>query len=367
MFSRDQKTNGQKAPSNKRGMRTRESTDMLIVNAEELVTLAGASNTPLVGKQMHELQIIKDGAIAIRAGKIVAVGKTPEISKAYRAEYILSAKGKTVLPGFVDPHTHLIFAGTREEEFEERQQGASYMEILSSGGGVLKTAKETHKARVEKLVELGLERLDTMVAHGTTTVEVKSGYGLNTEDELKILAAAKQVNQLHELNMVTTFLGAHVPPLEYRSNIDAYVNQVVDEMIPQVAQQGYAEFCDVFCDRAAFNLEQAKRVLLAGKQNGLKLKIHADQMSTLGGAEIAADIGTVTADHLNCASPEGIQALSQKGVIAVLLPAATFSSMTNHYADARLIIDSGVPVALGTDFNANNWIMNMQCVVAMAC
>ncbi len=367
MFSRDQKTNGQKAPSNKRGMRTRESTDMLIVNAEELVTLAGASNTPLVGKQMHELQIIKDGAIAIRAGKIVAVGKTPEISKAYRAEYILSAKGKTVLPGFVDPHTHLIFAGTREEEFEERQQGASYMEILSSGGGVLKTAKETHKARVEKLVELGLERLDTMVAHGTTTVEVKSGYGLNTEDELKILAAAKQVNQLHELNMVTTFLGAHVPPLEYRSNIDTYVNQVVDEMIPQVAQQGYAEFCDVFCDRAAFNLEQAKRVLLAGKQNGLKLKIHADQMSTLGGAEIAADIGTVTADHLNCASPEGIQALSQKGVIAVLLPAATFSSMTNHYADARLIIDSGVPVALGTDFNANNWIMNMQCVVAMAC
>ncbi len=346
---------------------TRESTDILIVNAEELLTLAGSSDTPRVGQQLGDLQIIPDGAIAIRAGKIVAVGKTSEVTKAYRAEYIFSAKGKTVLPGFVDPHTHLIFAGSREEEFEERQQGASYMELLSTGGGTLKTAKETQKARLEKLVTLGLERLDTMLAHGTTTVEAKSGYGLTTEAELKILTAIKRVNQLHDMNVVSTFMGAHVPPLECRSNVETYVNQVVEEMIPQVANRGLAEFCDVFCDRATFNLEQSKRVLIAGKRSGLKPKLHADQMSMLGGAEIAADVGAVSAEHLNYASIDGINALSQKGVVAVLTPAATFTLMTNRYADARLMIESGVPVALGTDFNAANWVMNMQCVISMAC
>ncbi len=346
--------------------RTRESADILIVNAEELVTLAG-SQKPRTGKQMRELQIIRDGAVAIREGKIVAVGKTSDVSKTFRGENVINAKGKTVLPGFVDPHTHLVFAGSREDEFQMRVEGASYMEILNNGGGVFKTAKETRRTRVEKLVELGLERMDDMLAHGTTTVEAKSGYGLTTEDEVKILEATRRLNQLHCMNVVSTFLGAYAVPLEYRSNTDEYVDLVVREMIPEVSKQGLAEFCDVFCERGIFNLEQAKRVLIGGKNHGLKPKIHADQMNVLGGAEIAADVGAVSADHLNFASAEGIRALAEKGVVAVLLPAATYSLMMNRYADARLMIDSGVPVALATDFNASCWMENQQLVIAMAC
>ncbi len=347
--------------------RTRESADILIVNAEELVTLAGISQKPRTGKQMRELQIIHDGALAIREGKIVAVGKTNDVSKMFRGENVINAKGKTVLPGFVDPHTHLVFAGSREDEFQMRVEGTSYMEILNNGGGVFKTAKETRRTRVEKLAELGLERMDDMLAHGTTTVEVKSGYGLTTEDELKILEATRRLNQLHCMNVVSTFLGAHAVPIEFKNNTDEYVDLVVQEMIPAVAGQGLAEFCDVFCERGIFNLEQAKRVLTGGKKHGLKPKIHADQMSTLGGAEIAADVGAVSADHLNFASAEGIRVMAEKGVVAVLLPAATCSLMMNRYADARLMIDSGVPVALGTDFNAGCWMENQQLVIAMAC
>lgn len=316
---------------------------------------------------MRELQIIHDGALAIREGKIVAVGKTNDVSKMFRGENVINAKGKTVLPGFVDPHTHLVFAGSREDEFQMRVEGTSYMEILNNGGGVFKTAKETRRTRVEKLAELGLERMDDMLAHGTTTVEVKSGYGLTTEDELKILEATRRLNQLHCMNVVSTFLGAHAVPIEFKNNTDEYVDLVVQEMIPAVAGQGLAEFCDVFCERGIFNLEQAKRVLTGGKKHGLKPKIHADQMSILGGAEIAADVGAVSADHLNFASAEGIRVMAEKGVVAVLLPAATCSLMMSRYADARLMIDSGVPVALGTDFNAGCWMENQQLVIAMAC
>jgi imidazolonepropionase len=347
--------------------RTRESADILIVNAEEMLTLAGSSETPRVGKQMRDLDIIKDGALAIREGKIVAVGKTPEVTKNFRGEYVLSAKGKTILPGFVDPHSHLVFAGSREDEFQMRVEGASYMDILSSGGGVLKTAKETHKARIEKLVERGIERLDTMLAHGTTTVESKSGYGLTTDDELKILETNRRLNQLHCMSVVSTFMGANVVPLEYRNATEEYVDIVIEEMIPRVAKQALAEFCDVFCERGTFSLEQSKRVLTAGKKNGLKPKIHADQMSALGGAEIAADIGAISADHLNYSSSKGVKAMAEKNVVAVLLPAAIFSMMGNKYPSARLMIDNSTPVALGTDFNASCNIANQQLVIAMAC
>ncbi len=316
---------------------------------------------------MRELEIIRDGAVAVREGKIVAVGKTGDVSKAFRGENVISAKGKTVLPGFVDPHTHLVFAGSREDEFQMRVEGASYMEILDSGGGVLKTTKETRRARMERLAELGLERLDAMLAHGTTTAEAKSGYGLTPQDELKILAATKRLNQLHSANVVATFMGAHVVPPEFRGNTEEYVDLIVEEMIPQIAQQGLAEFCDVLCERGAFNLDHAKRVLAGGKKNGLKPKIHADYMSTLGGAEIASDIEAVSADHLNFSTATGIKAMAKKGVVAVLLPAAVYSLMNNKYANARLMIDNGVPVALGSDFNASCWTMNQQLVISMAC
>jgi imidazolonepropionase len=316
---------------------------------------------------MRELGIVRDGALAIREGRIVAVGKTRDVMKTFRAENIISAKGKVVLPGFVDPHTHLVFAGSREDEFQMRVEGASYMEILSSGGGILKTVRETRRARVEKLVDLGLERLDTMLAHGTTTLEAKSGYGLSTADELKILEATRRLNQLHCMDVVSTFMGANAVPPEYSGNSEEYVGLIIGEMIPKVVEKGLAEFCDVFCERGTFSLEQTKRILVRGKNHGLKPKIHADEMSMLGGAEIAADVGAVSAEHLLFSSVEGIKAMVEKGVIAVLLPAAAFSLMMGRYADARLMIDCGVPVALGTGFSADCWVENQQLVIAMAC
>ena len=345
----------------------RESADILIVNAEELLTLANSHGNPRVGKEMRELGIVRDGAVAIKEGRIVAAGKTRDVTHTFRAGYVISAQGKIVLPGFVDPHTHLVFAGSREDEFQLRVEGASYMEILGSGGGILKTVKETRRARVEKLVELGLEKLDAMLTHGTTTVEAKSGYGLDTADELKILQATKRLNQLHSVNVVATLMGANAVPPEYRGNTSEYVDLIIGEMIPKVAEKGLAEFCDVFCERGVFNLEQTKRILMKGKNHGLKPKVHADEMSTLGGAEIAADVGAVSAEHLLFSSVEGIRALIEKGVIAVLLPAAAFSLMMGKYADARLMIDSGVPVALGTGFDAGCWVENQQLVIAMAC
>jgi imidazolonepropionase len=337
------------------------------VNAEELLTLAEGGQKPRTGKQMRELGIVRDGAIAIREGRIVAVGKTQEVTKAFRAEYMINAKGKLVLPGFVDPHTHLVFAGSLEDEFQLRVEGASCMELLGSGGGILKIVKETRRAGTEKLVDLGLERLDSMLVHGTTTVEAKSGYGLSTADEVKILEANRRLNRLHCVNVVSTFMGAHAVPPEYNGNSGEYVNSLIGETIPKVAEKGLAEFCDVFCERRIFSLEQAKRILVKGKAHGLKPKIHADEMSMLGGAEIAADVGAVSAEHLLFSSVEGIKAMAEKGVIAVLLPAAAFNLMMGRYADARLMIDCGVPVALGTGFSADCWVENQQLVIAMAC
>jgi imidazolonepropionase len=347
--------------------RKRESVDILIINAQEMLTLNESSQTPRVGKQMRELGIIHDGALAIHEGRIVAVGKTHEINRAFRGEYVLNAKGKTVLPGFVDPHTHLVFAGSREDEFQRLVEGASFMEMLNSGEGILKTAKETRRTRFEKLVELGIERMDIMLAHGTTTLETKSGYGLNTEDEMRILEATRRINRLHSMGITSTFMGAHAIPFEFKNNADEYVDILIEEALPKVAQSGMAEFCDVFCERGFFSLEQARRILMSAKSLGLKTKIHADHMSLLGGAEVAAGVGAVSAEHLNFASAEGMKAMAEKGVVAVLLPAATFSLMMSRFPDARLMIDLGVPVALGTDFNADNWTLNQQIVIAMAC
>ncbi len=316
---------------------------------------------------MREIGVIHDGAVAMREGRIVAVGKTKDVARAFRAGYVISAQDKTVLPGFVDPHTHLVFAGSREEEFQMRLEGVSYLELQGSGEGVLKTVKETRRARVEKLVELGLERLDAMLNHGTTTVEAKSGYGLTTEDELKILEATKRLNQLHSVNVVSTFMGANAIPAEFQGNAEAYVDLVAGEMISKVAEKRLAEFCDVFCERGTFSLEQAKRILVKGKLAKLKPKIHADKMSLFGGAEIGAAVEAVSADHLLFSSVEGISAMADKKVIAVLLPVVAFSLMMGKYADARLMIDSGVPVALGSGFDAECWVENQQLVIAMAC
>jgi len=347
--------------------RTRQKLDLLVVNAAELVTVSGEAQKSRTGKQMQELGIIRDGGLAVKDGQIVAVGKTADITRAYKAEDVVSANGKIVLPGFVDPHTHLVFAGSREDEFQMRIAGASYMDVLNAGGGILRTVRETRKASFEKLVEHGTETLDAMLEHGTTTVEAKSGYGLTTKDEVKMLEVVKRLNQLHSVDIVPTFLGAHAVPPEFDNNLQGYVSLVTEEMIPRVAEKGLAEFCDVFCEKGVFSLEQTRRILTIGKNSGLKPKVHADEMSCLGGAELAADIGAVSADHLLFSSEEGIRAMADKGVAAILLPAAAFSLMTNRYADARAMIDCGVPVALGTDFNPNCWVENQQLIIGLAC
>ena len=345
----------------------RETVDLLIVNANELVTLAGDNQKPRTGKQMRELGIVRDGSLAVKDGRIVAVGKTYDIMKRFRSGNVLSANDKTVLPGFVDAHTHLVFAGSREDEFQMRVEGASYMEILNAGGGILKTVRETRRASVDKLVADGLGTLDVMLEHGTTTVEAKSGYGLTTKDELKILEATRRANQLHTVDIVSTFLGAHAVPPEFKGNAQGYVNLIVEEMLPRVAEKVLAEFCDVFCERGVFSLDQSKKILAAGKSHGLKAKVHADEMSMLGGAGLAADVGAISAEHLLFSSEESLKAMAAKNVVAVLLPAAAFSLMMGKYADARLMIDCGVPVALGTDFNPSCLMENMQLIVAFAC
>jgi len=354
--------------AHKRGKQgNREKADLLIVNADELITLNGGSQKPQTGKQMGALGVIRDGGLAIKDGRILAVGKSAEVRNNVKAESVISADGKTVLPGFVDAHTHLVFAGSREDEFQMRVEGAYYLEILSAGGGILRTVRETRKASVDKLVEAGLRTLDSMLEYGTTTAEAKSGYGLETKDELKILEAVKRLNQLHTVDVVPTFLGAHAVPPEFKGNTQGYVSSVCDDMIPKVAEKGLAEFCDVFCEKGVFNLEQTRRILLTGKAVGLKPKVHADEMSAFGGAELAADVGAVSADHLLFSSDEGLRAMAEKDVIAVLLPAAAFSLMNGKFADARRMIDIGVPVALGSDFNPSCWALNMQLVIGFAC
>lgn len=345
----------------------REKVDLLIVNASELVTLSGEPRKPRKGKQMQEIGIIRDGAVSIKDGRIAAVGKTSEVTRSFKAENVISANGKIVLPGFVDPHTHLVFDGSREDEFQMRIAGAPYMEILKAGGGILRTVRQTRKASFDKLVENSTKTLDSMLEHGTTTVEAKSGYGLTTKDEIKMLQVVQRLNQLHSVDIVSTFLGAHAVPAEFINTPQDYVDLIIGEMIPKVAEKALAEFCDVFCERGAFTLEQSRRILTEGKKSGLKPKVHADEMSHVGGAELAAGIGAVSADHLLFSSDAGVKALAENDIIATLLPAAAFSLMNDRYADARKMINLGVPIALGTDFNPNCWIENQQLIISLAC
>ena len=344
----------------------KQQVDLIIENANELVTLQGGSEKPLIGKQMEELGIVKDAGLAVKDGRIVAVGKTSEIKQKFEAEETVNAKGKTVIPGFVDPHTHLVFAGSREDEFEMRLQGVSYMEILRKGGGILKTVHATRQASEQELIENCTKTLNTMLQHGTTKVEAKSGYGLTVKDEIKCLKIVKRLNETHAADIVPTFLGAHATPPEFKEQTDKYVKLVVDKMIPEVASQKLAEFCDVFCEKNVFDVAQSRQVLLKGKEHGLKPKVHADEMTQLGGAELAAEVGAVSAEHLLFASENGLKLMAKKGVVAVLLPAAAFTLMTK-YADARKMISKGVPVALGTDYNPSCWVENQQLVIAFAC
>jgi len=341
--------------------------DLIIEDANELLTLKGGSQKPLIGERMKELRIIRQGSLAINNGKIVAVGKTEDIRNKFVAKEKLDANEKVVMPSFVDPHTHLVFAGSREDEFEKRIQGVPYLAILKEGGGILETVRETRKATREELVETSLKTLKVMLEHGTTTVEAKSGYGLTTADETKCLEVMQLLNEKQLVDIVPTFLGAHATPPEYQNNPQDYVNLIIDEIIPTIAKHKLAEFCDVFCEKGVFNREQSKKILLNAKRYGLKPKLHADEFTSTGGAELAAEVKAVSAEHLIFASDEGIRAMAKSGVIAVLLPSAAFSLMTGRYANARRMINLGIPVALGTDYNPSCWTETLQLVIALAC
>ncbi|WP_126428332.1 imidazolonepropionase [Brevibacillus marinus] len=343
-----------------------------IRHASQLVTLAGSSHQPRTGKQMEQLAIIEDGSVWLEDGRIRHVGTDREVAEACRGRLqeaeIIDASGKLVTPGLVDPHTHLVFAGSRENEFALRLKGATYMEIMRQGGGIHATTSATRRADRETLYAESKRRLDQFLLHGVTMVEAKSGYGLSLESELKQLEVAARLHQTHPVDLVSTFMGAHAAPPEYKDDPDRFVDYVIDVMIPEVARRKLAEFNDVFCERGVFTPEQSRRILEAGLRHGLLPKIHADEIEPYGGAELAAEIGAVSADHLLRASDEGIAMLAEAGVIAVLLPGTAFFLMAEA-ANGRKLIDAGVPVALSTDCNPGSsptvslpLIMNLGCL-----
>ncbi|MCK4237890.1 MAG: imidazolonepropionase, partial [Candidatus Lokiarchaeota archaeon] len=269
--------------------------------------------------------------------------------------------------GFIDPHTHIIFDGSRENELSMKLAGKTYLEILEAGGGILKTVRETRRASLEKLVENGKKILDRMMNYGTTTVETKSGYGLSLDSEIKSLKAANILNKDHPLDVVSTFLGAHAIPPEYKGRTDDYVNLIISEMIPKIASEGLAEFCDVFCEEGIFSTEQTQKIINAAKRYGIKPQIHIDEIVDTNGALLAAKLNAVQAGHLLKSNDEGLRAMAKAGVIATLLPGTPFCLMLKDYAPARKMIEFGVPVALATDLNPNCWTESMQMIIVLAC
>lgn len=292
---------------------------VFIRNASQLVTLKGTSASPLVKEAMSELGIIENGSIWIDAGVIQEVGSDAELFEKYKDRLgeaeVIDATGKLVTPGLVDPHTHLVFSGSRENEFNMRLQGATYMEIMNSGGGIYATTSRTQAASHSELFTESFERLNQFLLHGVTTVEAKSGYGMEWETELKQLEVAKQLNEKHAIDVVSTFMGAHAVPKEYKGNPDSFVEILIEEMIPKVAELELAEFNDVFCEQGVFTPEQSKRILEAGKVHGLTPKIHADEIEPYEGAELASKVGAISADHLLRASEKGMKAMAEQGVV----------------------------------------------------
>ncbi|MFX0140700.1 MAG: imidazolonepropionase [Candidatus Hodarchaeota archaeon] len=347
-----------------------KSPDLIIIHANQLVTLDSKYGAPRIGDEMQNLVIIEDGALAVIDDKIEFVGTTEELLSFYTINQdvvVIDASNKLVTPGFVDPHTHIIFDGSRENELEMKLNGMSYLEILNAGGGILKTVKATRKASIEKLVENGKKILDRMMKFGTTTVETKSGYGLDVENEIKSLRAAKILNNEHPIDLISTFLGAHAIPPEYKNKKEEYIDLIISEMIPKIASEELGEFCDVFCEEGIFSIEETKKILNIAKHFGLKPQIHIDEIVDTNGALLAAEMNAVQTGHLLKSNDEGLKAMARKGVIATLLPGTPFSLMLKDYAPARKMIDFGIPIALATDLNPNCWTESMQIIIALAC
>lgn len=340
--------------------------NLVIQNAAEVVTCSG--NRARRGSAMSDLKVVEDGTVIVENGKILAVGRTSDVLAGFDATGFdrLDARGKAVLPGFVDSHTHLVFGGYRADEFAWRLRGDSYMDILQRGGGILSTVNATRSAAFEELVTTGRRRLDSMLSFGVTTVEGKSGYGLDRDTEIRQLEAMKTLNDQHPVDIVPTFLGAHAVPPEYRGRSDDFIDFLTEAVLPEVAQRGLAEFCDIFCETGVFSVSQSRRLLTAARRMGLKIKLHADEMTPLGGAELAAELAAVSADHLLQTADEGFEALAAAGVSATLLPGTAFS-LKEPYARARAMIERGCAVALATDFNPGScFTESIPLIVALA-
>ncbi len=345
---------------------------MLIHSANQLITMTGG---PQRGKALGDLGLIEDGAVVIQGDRIVAVGTTDELKAAYPHEPKLDVSGRVVLPGFVDPHTHLVWAGDRAGEFEQRLQGKSYLEIQAAGGGIVSTVRATRAAAPELLHTQSLERARTMFAYGTTTAEAKTGYGLDTPTEIRLLETLLAVNAEGPLEIVPTFLGAHAVPPEFAGDADGYVELVCSEMLPAVRNWWEAHapgerlpFADVFCEQGAFDLAQSRQILETAKALGFPLKIHADEFASLGGVPLAVELGAFSADHLVTTTPEDITALAASDTVAVALPCTPFGLAETHYTPARQIVEAGGLLAIASDINpGTGWCESMQFVIALAC
>ncbi|HAQ08316.1 MAG TPA: imidazolonepropionase [Bacillus bacterium] len=338
--------------------------DLLVHNIGQLI-LPKSSNKPLKGPDMKMLHIMESAALAISGGKVTWIGTDGDAASLQASERV-DANGKVVSPGLVDPHTHLVFGGSREHELALKQAGVPYLEILAQGGGILSTVSSTKKASEEELLEKASFHLERMISHGVTTVEVKSGYGLDQETELKQLKVTKKLREKFPVSIVSTFLGAHAVPPAYKGKEDDFLSEMA-EFLNEIRKLELAEFVDIFCETGVFTIEQSRQFLQAAIEKGFGLKIHADEIDPLGGSELAASLNAASADHLVAASDEGIKALSESETVAVLLPGTTFYLGKDQYARARKMIDEGVAVALATDFNPGSCVTeNLQMIMSLA-
>ena len=343
--------------------------DLLIENADRVYTCRGPA--PRRGRAQCDAGLLEHASLASHRGTIVAIGAARDVRDRVTltaAATVIDATGTTVVPGFVDPHTHLLFAGDRRDELQRRLAGATYGDIAAAGGGIVRTLEATRAASEEELVAAALPRLEAMLSCGTTTAEVKSGYGLETASELRMLRAIRTLGALQPIELAATFMGAHEIPLDYRSRREEYIRLIIDEMLPAVAAEGLAEWCDVFCERGVFTPEETRVILEAARGLGLRLRVHADELGSSGGAEVAASVGAQSADHLIHVDAERASALARRGVVATLLPAAAFFLKLGRFAPARMLIDSNVAVALATDLNpGGGFSPSMPFVMTMAC
>jgi imidazolonepropionase len=326
-----------------------QNADILITNIGELATPRGT--LARAGSELASIERIRGSAIAIQGDRIVAIGPEAELREAWQAKREVDAEGGLAIPGFVDAHTHPVFAGTREDEFEMRVAGKTYVEISQAGGGIVSSVRGVRAASEEQLLAKLLPRLDRFLALGTTTVEAKTGYGLSHDDELKCLRVIAAANRMHPVELVPTFLGAHDFPLEFRERKSEYVDLLLNEMLPAVAESGLAEYCDVFTESHVYDIDQSRRLMQRGRELGLGVRMHVDQLSAGGGAQLAAELGAASADHLECVTPEGIEALAAAGVIPVLCPLVPLFLRVAQEAPARRMIQAGLAPALATDFN----------------